>query len=141
MPPISPKISRAWPTSTLDCAAAAATRRRARATALIRFAMLPHLPEYVALYPENAGGGHGQRPGRQAAEGAHADHCHGVESHDAPTEFIRNQGLDQSIGRGHLAHHTISDQRHNRQREIENVRTREEAETGAQQKRAPEDHL
>src|ERR1017187_3026923 len=107
MPPISPKISRAWPTSTLDCAAAAATRRRARATALIRFAMLPHLPEYVALYPENAGGGHGQRSagrhgqpgaigvrqraGRQAAEGAHADHCHGVESHDAPAEFIRSE--------------------------------------------------
>src|SRR5580704_10023630 len=134
--PISLKISRDWLASTPDCAMAPAARRAARASAFMGAATLSHLLEYGPLHPENAGGGDSQqsagkygdasaigvrqRPGGQAAEGAQAHHRHSVEGHGAAAEFIGNQGLDQSIGRGHLAHHTVSDQRHHRERVVEN---------------------
>src|ERR1017187_3901526 len=75
---------------------------------------------------ERAAGGHGgagakasgQSAGRQAAERSQTHHGHGIQRHDAPAVFVGDQGLYGGVRRGHLPHHTVSDDGHDSQRQI-----------------------
>src|ERR1035438_988611 len=106
----------------------AAPSRIRNNTVLSRNGISPQMPgeDERCDERERAAGGHGgagaeasrQSAGRQAAERSQTDHGHGIERHDAPAVFVGDQGLYGGVGRGHLAHHVVSDEGHDGQRQI-----------------------